>query len=402
MAYEAGAAEMARLNAFADRVATSLRDRRSRESFALYAFGLLSEGARKSMEPMAGRLCECPDDPASMQKAHDRLLHVVSKSEWDDRPVRTEAARYALDAIRARGEHIEASIIDDTGFLKQGKHSPGVHRQYTGSAGKTANCQVAASLTLASATMQFMADMELYLPQAWTDDRERCRAAKIPDDVVFRTKWTMALLMIERAKEAGLPLGVTLADSAYGDVEDFRSGLMLLDQPYAVGIHATTKAAVIHRNGREGEAMSVSKIAFALPKKAFRRLTWRQGSARALSSRFARLHVRVGRFEQQLLIEWPEGEPKPTDYSLVHIPNRQLSTKQMVRILKQRWRTERVYEDMKGQLGLDHFEGRSWRGWHHHVTINICCYAFIVAENARHFSLTTRGARWDEPLSPAA
>jgi len=402
MTYEAGASAVVRMNAFADRVAASLRDRRSRESFALYAVGLVSDGARKSMEPMAGRLCDCPDDPASMQKTHDRLLHVVSKSEWDDRPVRVAAAGYALEAIRARGEDIEVSIIDDTGFPKQGKHSPGVHRQYSGTLGKTGNCQVAPSLVLASATMQFMADMALYLPRAWTDDRERCRAAKIPDEVEFRTKWMIALLMIERAKEAGLPLGVTLGDSAYGDVEEFRSGLRLLEQPYALGIHATTTAAVIHRNGRECEPRKVSQIADSLPKKAFRRVTWRQGSSRALSSRFARLRVRVGRFEQTLLIEWPDGEAKPTEYSLVHIPNRQLSNKQMVRILKQRWRTERVYEDMKGQLGLDHFEGRSWRGWNHHVTLNICCYAFLVAEQARHFSLTTRGARWHEPLSPAA
>lgn len=406
MVYEAGAPEMVRLNAFADRVASSLRDRRSRESFALYAFGLLTDGSRKSMEPMAGRLCECPDDAASMQKTHDRLLHVVSKSTWDDRPVRSAAVGYALDVVRARGEHVEVSIIDDTGFLKQGKHSPGVHRQYTGSAGKTTNCQVAPSLTLASATMQVLADMELYLPQCWTDDRERCRAAKIPDEVVFRTKWLIALQMLERAKKEGIALGValgvTLADSAYGDVEDFRSGLRLLEQPYAVGIHATTTAAVLHRNGREGASMQVSKIAAALPKKAFRRVMWRQGSGRDLHSRFARRRVRVGRFEHDLLVEWPDNEPNPTNYSLVHIPNRQLSTKQMVRILKQRWRTERVYEDLKGQLGLDHFEGRSWQGWNHHVTITLCCYAFLVAEQARHFSLTTRGARWDEPLSPAA
>jgi SRSO17 transposase len=203
MSYEAGAPEMGRLERYLARVTGSLRDHRSRSSFAVYAFGLLTEGERKSMEPMAARMCECPEDSKVMQQTHDRLLHVVSKSEWDDRPVRGEAVGFALDAIRARGEQIEVSIIDDTGFLKQGKHSPGVHRQYTGSAGKTTNCQVAVSMTIASRSTHVPVDMELYLPQAWTDDRARCRAAKIPDDVGYRPKWLMALLMLERAKKSG-------------------------------------------------------------------------------------------------------------------------------------------------------------------------------------------------------
>lgn len=401
MVYEAGAPEMARLESFVERVTESLRDQRSRASFAVYAHGLLTEGERKSMEPMAARMCEEPDDARKMQHAHDRMLHLISRSEWQDEPVRRAAVTYGLEAIKARGEHVEVSIIDDTGFLKQGKLSPGVHRQYTGSAGKTANCQVAVSLTVASRSTHLLADMELYLPRAWTDDRARCRAAKIPDDVDYRPKWLMALLMIERAQKAGTPLGVVLADSAYGDVAEFRAGLMWLDRPYAVGIHRTTSVTVLDRRGRERNTMQVAHLAASLSKKAFRRVTWRQGSARALSSRFARLRVRVGAFDQELLIEWPEGESNPTDYSLIHMPGRP-TTKQMVRILKQRWRTERVYEDAKGELGLNHFEGRSWRGWNHHVTLVMCCYAFVVAEQLRHFSLTTRGARWDQPFAPAA
>jgi SRSO17 transposase len=401
MTEKAGAPEMARLDGYIARVTDSLRDHRSRESFAVYAFGLLTEGERKSMEPIAARMCECPDDPREMQHAHDRMINLVSRSEWRDEPVRAEAVAYALEAVKARGEKIEVSIIDDTGFLKQGKHSPGVHRQYSGSAGKTANCQVAVSLTVASRSTHLPVDMELYLPQAWTDDRARCRAAKIPDDVGYRPKWQMALLMLERAKEQGIPLGVALADSAYGNVGEFRAGVLWLDLSYAVGIHSTTSVTPLGPGGRECHAIKVADLAAAMPKKAFRKVTWREGSARALCSRFARRRVRVGDVEQDLIIEWPEGESKPTDFSLVAIPGA-LSTKQMVRILKQRWRTERVYEDMKGELGLDHFEGRSWRGWNHHVTLALCCYAFVVAERLRHFSLTTRGARWDDPLAPAA
>src|SRR5208283_2355581 len=180
MTYEAGAPELARLESYIERVTSSLRDHRSRSSFAVYAFGLLTEGERKSMEPMAARMCECPDDDGEMQRAHDRMINLISRSDWLDAPVRKEAVGYALDAVKVRGERIEASIIDDTGMLKQGKHSPGVHRQYTGSAGKTANCQVAVSLTVASRSTHLPVDMELYLPQAWTEDRARCRAAKVP------------------------------------------------------------------------------------------------------------------------------------------------------------------------------------------------------------------------------
>jgi SRSO17 transposase len=401
MGYEAGAPAMARMESFIERVTGSLRDHRSRASFALYAFGLLTEGERKSMEPIAARMCGCADDEREMQRAHDRMINLISRSEWEDAPVRNEAVQYGLGAIKARGERIEVSIIDDTGFLKQGKHSPGVHRQYTGSAGKTANCQVAVSLTVASRSSHLLVDMQLYLPEVWTNDRARCRAAKIPDEVGYRPKWQMALVMLEHAKKLGIPLGVALADSAYGDVREFRAGLRWLDLPYAVGIHSTTTVTRLDSQGRERDTLQVSKLAASLSKKAFRKVTWREGSARALCSRFARRRVRVGGLDQDLVIEWPEGESKPTDYSLVAIPG-QLSTKQMVRILKQRWRTERVYEDAKGELGLDHFEGRSWRGWNHHVTLAICCYAFVVAEQLRHFSLTTRGARWDDALAPAA
>jgi len=400
MVYEAGTPEMARLAEYLQTVTSSLRDRRSRESFALYAQGLLTEGERKSMEPIAARLCACPDDPAEVQHMHDRMLHLISKSEWDDRPVRLEAVRHALAAIKARGEDIEVSIIDDTGFLKQGKHSPGVQRQYTGSAGKIANCQLAVSLTIASRSAHIPVEMDLFLPESWTNDRARCRAAKIPDDLGHREKWVMALEMIERAKLNGVPLGVVLADSAFGDVAAFRGYLSWLAVPYAVAIHSTTKVVQFDRRGQE-RSVSARDLGKSLPSTAFRSVTWRQGSARALCARFARCRVRVDATVQDIIIEWVKGEPEPNKFYLVSIPGN-ISTKQMIRILKQRWRTERFYQDAKGELGLDHFEGRSWRGWHHHVTLVLVCYAFVVAEQLRFFSLTTRGARWDEPISPAA
>jgi SRSO17 transposase len=310
MTYEAGAPEMARLDGYLARVTGSLRDRRSRASFAAYALGLLTEGERKSMEPMAARTCPCPDDAREMQHAHDRMINLVSRSEWVDAPVRREAVGYALDAMKARGEQVEVSIIDDTGFLKQGKHSPGVHRQYTGSAGKTANCQVAVSLTVASRSTHVPVDMELYLPQAWTDDRARCEAAKIPDDVSFRTKWQIALMMLERAKTQGIALGVALADSAYGDVGEFRAGLRWLCLDYALGIHCTTSITVRNSGGREGQTMQAAKFAASLSKKAFRQVTWREGSGATLRSRFARRRVLVGGLEQDSS-SGPRASPRP-------------------------------------------------------------------------------------------
>jgi SRSO17 transposase len=263
------------------------------------------------------------------------------------------------------------------------------------------NCQIAVSLTVASRSTHIPVDMGLYLPEAWADDRTRCRAAKIPDDVVYRAKWQMALQMLEGAKKDGIPLGVVLADSAYGNTGEFRTGLLSLGLPYAVSIRSNTVVTPLTARGQVRAVMRVSELAESLPSRALRSVTWRQGSARALCSRFARCSVRVGNVDQDLIIEWPKGESKPTDFSLVAIPT-SLSTKQIVRILKQRWRTERVYQDMKGELGLDHFEGRTWRGWNHHVTLALCCYAFVIAEQLRHFSLTTRRARWDDPLAPAA
>lgn len=406
MSYEAGSEAAQRLETFVERVAGDLRDRRRRASFAAYAMGLLTDGERKSVEPMVARQAS-GDEPQEVQRAHDRLLHFVGDSEWDDRPVRLEAARYALEAIEARGEKVEALIIDDTGFLKQGKHSPGVHRQYTGSAGKTANCQVAVSLTLATASTHLPVDMQLYLPQTWTENRARCRAAKIPDDAQHQTKWWMALLMLEWAAKSDLPMGPVLADSAYGTVSEFRAGLRWLGLDYAVAVSASTNVVHTLRSGRMIAAQSAKRLALSLPRSAYRTVTWRQGSSRAMSSRFAVVRVRAERSQhiehpdEILVIEWPKDEGEPTDFTLVRL-ERQRSNKQLVRLIKQRWRTERVYEDMKGELGLDHYEGRTYRGWNHHVTVALCCYAFICAEQARFFSLTTRGARGRSAFERAA
>jgi SRSO17 transposase len=401
MTYELNAAGVSRLEAYFEEIGALLGEKRRRASFALYAMGILGEHERKSIEPLAAAAA---DDPGAAQRAHDHLLHFIGQSEWEDDPVRTFVARHAVHAMESR-ECVSAWVIDDTGFLKQGRESPGVQRQYTGSAGKVTNCQIAVSLTLCTPTEHVPVDMQLYLPESWTNDRARCDKAKIPSDMMFRPKWRMALEMMSSAVEKGLPKGVALADAAYGNVAEFRAGLRWLDLEYAVGVNATTVVTRASKGPADTPApMSVEAFARLLSRKAFRPTTWKQGSRRALVSRFAMVKVDAGNEDgghHWLLIEWPDGEKAPTHYTLAWL-RKMPSRKQLVRITKERWRTERVYEDLKGELGLDHFEGRSFRGWHHHVTVVLCCYAFVLSERLRHFPPSRGRARPRYSLECAA
>lgn len=390
MSYAMDAVAVARLEAYFAQIGSCLRDRRKRESFAMYAFGILGEGERKSAEPIAARAC---GDPAMARRTHDKVLHFLGRAAWDDRAVRRVAARYALAAMSAR-EPVTTWIIDDTGFLKQGADSVGVQRQYTGSAGKITNCQVGVSLSVATRTEHLPIDFELYLPTSWTDDPERRQKARIPEQIRFQTKVELALGMIERAVQDGLPGDVLLADSGYGESHLFRETVRLLGLDYAVGVHAPTKVwALDARERRHGAALGVQALGEHLGARAFRRVTWREGTGGKLSSRFCFRRVKVAcedvvapaaREPIWLMMEWPEGETKPTKFTLTTLPRR-MSKKQIVRLVKERWRTERVYEELKGELGLDHFEGRSFVGWHHHVSVVLCCFAFVIAERVQHF-----------------
>jgi SRSO17 transposase len=329
---------------------------------------------------------------------HQRLLHFAVDSRWSDREVRREAARYALDAMTQR-EPVEAWIIDDTGFLKQGKHSVGVQRQYTGSAGKITNCQIGVSLSIATRTEHLPIDFELYLPESWANDSARRQEARIPEDVTFKTKPQLAVQMIGRALADGVPKGAVLADSAYGTSGDFRAQVRSLGLHYAVGVDPQTTICLLDNEGRpHGEAVSVKEMALSIQERGgFRRCTWRSGTREELRARFALRRVvaaGVPKDQQEplwLLIEWREGEPEPANYFLVSVPGR-ITKKQLIRLVMQRWRTERVYEDLKGELGLDHYEGRRFPGWHHHVSVALCCYAFIIAERVRYFPPSARGA----------
>lgn len=378
-----------RLESYLRGIGSLLGDKRRRESFAMYACGLFGEGERKSAEPVAARLC---GDPQRAEATHQKLLHFLARSEWEDRPVRMLAARFGLREMQRRGP-VTHWIIDDTGFLKQGKCSPGVKRQYTGSAGKVTNCQVAVSLTLSNHHTQLPVDFSLFLPEDWAADPERRLAAKIPTTMVYRPKWQLALDMLDAAIAADLPRGVVLADADYGNKTAFRDGLVERGLQYAVAVQLTTGVRRVFNTGarrRVGKPMSVEELAFSLPESAIRKTTWREGTGAAMAARFAVVRVEPvprdeqPRAEQWLVIEWNPNSHRPDGYTLSTLPT-DISRKQLIRSLKERWRTERAYQDLKGELGLDHFEGRSFTGWHHHVTVVLACYAFMVAEQMRGF-----------------
>jgi SRSO17 transposase len=223
------------------------------------------------------------------------------------------------------------------------------------------------------------------------NDAKRRKEAKIPEDRTFQTKIDLALAMIERAARSGLPGKIVLADSFYGHSGPFRDAISLMGLDYGMAIHETDRMWRLDvRERRYGELLGAKEIALSLPKTKFRRCTWRDGTNAKLSSRFALCRVKVPREPpiapraEWLLIEWPYGESAPTKFSLTTLPRR-MSKKQIVRLIKERYKTERVYQELKGELGLDHFEGRSFTGWHHHISVVLCCYAFLVAERARAF-----------------
>lgn len=410
MTSEADAGPRVRLGGFLSVVSGILRDKRRRASFAMYAAGLLGGAERKSAEPLAAQVSA---DPRTCDAYHQRLLHFLSDSNWSDRDVRRACAKHVLDAM-AEQEPIRTWVVDDTGFLKQGVHSVGVQRQYTGSAGKVANCQIGVSLSVATSHAHVPIDFELYLPESWTDDPDRRDEARIPSELTFKTKEQLAIGMMERAAADGVPGDIVLADSWYGRGAAFREAARRLGKDYAVGINSNLTLWVLDaRDRRRGEPRTAKDIGLSLGPHAFRRVTWRTGCMPGergkLHGRFAFRRVKLAtptgapsaEEAQWLIIEWPPDQATPTKYALTTL-KRTMSKKQIVRLLKERYHTEQAYEELKGELGLDHFEGRSFRGWHHHVSVALCCYSFVVSERLRHFPPSAAGRSADREELHAA
>ena len=366
-----------------------------------YCTGLILPCERKSVEPLAAVTA-----PARVAAQHQSLLHFVGEGQWSDDLVLGKVREMVVPAIEQHGP-TEAWIIDDTGFPKKGRHSVGVTRQYCGQLGKEDNCQIAVSLSIANNHASLPVAYRLYLPQDWADDGERRRKAGVPDDVRFKTKHEIALDQLRWACEAGLPRGVVLMDAAYGNNSELRADITALGLTYAVGILSNTtvwprgtgplppkkwsgrgRPPKLLRRDTKHQPLSVKELALGLPKRAWRRIEWREGTAEPMCSRFACARVRVARRdfkrsesrpEEWLLIEWPKDESEPTKYWLSTLPE-STTLQRLVYFAKLRWRIERDYQELKQEVGLGHFEGRRWRGFHHHATLCIAAYGFLISE----------------------
>lgn len=383
MTYEFGPAAQKRMDSYFDvEIASLLRNKNQRAAFALYAMGILGDAERKSVEPLVARTAS---EPGQVDALHQRVLHFLGAATWDDHGVRLFAANYGIAAMVQRAP-IRYWLVDDTGFLKQGTHSVGVQRQYTGSAGKVTNCQVGVSLSVSTSQAHLPIDFALYLPESWMNDLKRRTEASIPEGLSFQTKPQLALAMITQAVADGIAPGVVLADSAYGVQRSFREGVLGLGLEYGVGITSALRVQVVNAQGVLGPRSSVRIVAERMGRSAFRRITWREGTRRKMESRFAFVRVMVpGQSRRQLLvIEWPRTEAIPTRYFLCTF-DAGMTQRDIVRGLKERYRTEQVYEELKGELGLDHYEGRKYPGWHHHISVVLSCYAFVLAEREQAF-----------------
>jgi len=401
----------ARLEAYLDAVVGGLGHARRAASARAYCTGLLLPGERKSIEPMAARL-----DPAHVQAKHQSLHHVVAQAEWDDAALLAAVRAQVLPAIERHGP-VAYWIVDDSGFPKQGTHSVGVARQYCGQVGKQDNCQVAVSLSVANDHASLPIAYQLFLPEVWANDQPRRDKAGVPAAIGFETKTAIALGQLRQALAAGVPVGIVLGDPAYGDETDFRVGVADLGLRYVLGVRSGTSVwapgtgplppAPWSGRGRRpsrlrrdaaNQPVTLKALALSLPAQAWHSITWREGTNGELSSRFAAVRVRPAHRDTQrsepwpeewLLIEWPEGDAEPAKYWFSNL-SRRTTLKRLVRIAKARWWIERDYQELKQELGLGDFEGRNWRGFHHHASLCIAAYGFLIAERClfppqRHF-----------------
>jgi SRSO17 transposase len=394
----------AELEEFLDYVTHKMGRTERREALGSYIRGLLLDGERKSMTPIAERVAPTADE---VEAVRQRLQQAISVACWDEFEIfRRIALRVEQDL-----PEVDAFVIDDTGFAKKGRHSVGVHRQYSGTLGRIDNCQVATSLHLASRHGGACIGMRLFIPESWADDPERRAKAGIPEDLEHQTKLKLAVNLIDHALEWGLTPRPVIADAGYGDSTEFRKDLEDRGLEYVLRVSGTAvvwppgtcpqepspKPPGVRGRRRtkwvapEGvAAVSIARLAESLPSSAFRRITWGEGTRGPQSRRFAFLRVRTAHRhgagqppgeEQWLVCEWSFSKGKPTAFYLSNLP-KQTPRKQLVYLAKIRWRIERDYQEMKSELGLDHFEGRTWQGFHHHAALVAAAHAFLTLHRA--------------------
>ncbi len=402
--------ESERFERYLGRLSVAISFSQRHERLGAYVAGLMLPGDRKSVEPMAAMI-----EPAHASAQHQAMHHFVAKSDWSDAALLHAAYDEAIGPMTSHGP-IEHWIIDDSGMPKSGEHSVGVIRQYCGATGKKDNCQVAVSLSVCNGFSSLPVGYRLYLPESWTRDPERLRLAGVPPEIVFQKKWEIALDLIDQALASGKPNATVLADAGYGDATAFRDALTARHLTYVVGIQTTITVwppgkqplppkpyggwgrppGPGLRHGPEHQPMSVVDFAKSLPPETFQEVAWRAGTRGTMISRFAAVRIRPAhgdhhraepRPEEWLLIEWPAKEPDPTKFWLSTLEP-SIPMVELVRKAKERWHIERDYQELKDELGLDHYEGRNWRGFHHHASLCIAAFAFLVAERSRFSPLS--------------
>jgi SRSO17 transposase len=390
-----------RLAAFTEDVFESIPRKDQRRWGQTYLRGLLLDGKRKSIEPMASRLAR-GDPEADAYALEQALQQFVNQSPWDPLPVRRRLAQRMTAAIGP-----QAWVIDDTAFPKFGRYSVGVAPQYCGALGKVANCQVGVSIHAATDQASCPLDWRLFLPESWDADAQRRRKAHVPQTERHRPKWQLALELLDELAGWGLAAPVILADAAYGEISQFRLGLEQRDLAYVVQVPGTISAypedvapeAVPYAGrGRPSASRyrrprsSLRQLVLAAGAGAATTVAWREGAdGQPLASRFVALRVRPAGVRLRraaggeelpvrwLLAEWPDAEPEPIKYWLATLPA-DAPLDRLVGLAKLRWRVEHDYRELKDALGLDHFEGRSFKGWHHHVTLVSVAHAFVTLQ----------------------
>jgi SRSO17 transposase len=365
-----------------------------------YCTGLMLPLSRKSIEPMAARV-----DPLHASARHQSLHHFVSKAEWSDE----EMLRRICQWVVPKMDFTEGGwwVIDDTGFPKKGRHSVGVTRQYCGMLGKQDNCQVAVSVSLACNQGSLPVAWQLYLPEEWASDPQRRAKAGVPEELRFATKTQIAIQQLRKLLDEGAPRHCVLADAGYGVDTAFRQALSDMGLLYVVGVTSAVvvwppgveplppaaysgkgRPPVVPRRTARRQPLSVKALALSLPAQAFHTISWREGTNETLNGRFAAVRVRHAggnagkarlRPQQWLLIEWPADQDEPSKYCLSTLPEN-TPLNELVSAAHQRWRIERDYQDLKQDFGLGHYEGRGWRGFHHHASLCIAAYGFLMAE----------------------
>ncbi len=383
-----------RLEAFAAGVLADAMNRPAQMvNGGFYLRGLLEQGARKSLAPMAERLGEGTD--------YDRMQQFLADSPWDPAMVVCAVARRVGPAI-----DVQAWVLDDTGFVKDGKRSPGVKRQYSGTLGKIGNCQLGVSLHAVGRTGTVPLGWALYLPEDWCEDPERREKAKIPPEVQFQTKPELGVDLVERAAGWGLAVCPVLGDEAYGDNTALRERLDQADRPYVLAIGAQTAVyapettfAVPERTNNKGrpptraradrEPEAIKTLIAGLGQSAAQTLTFRDGpDGKPMTSQFIFVRVRAAHDvpghsgpprEEWLIAEWPTGASDPLDYWISNLPT-ETPPEQIATLARLRWKIELDYRQLKGELGLDHYEGRSYLGWHPHTALVTAAHGFLTLE----------------------